>query len=60
MKKKYDSTKICRDRYNKENSTIQISRKLVESVKELLNGSISLKEFIESAIIEKIDGENIK
>lgn len=55
MKKKYESTKICRDRYNKNNSTIQISRKLVESIKDLVDGSTSLKKFIESAIIEKMD-----
>ncbi len=55
MKKKYESTKICRDRYNKNNSTIQISRKLVEDIKDFIDGSTSLKEFIESAIIEKMD-----
>jgi len=55
MKKKYESTKICRDRYNKNNSTIQISRKLVENVKDLIGKSTSLKEFIEDAIREKIN-----
>ncbi len=55
MKKKYESTKICRDRYNKNNSTIQISRKLVENIKDLIGKSTSLKEFIEDAIREKIN-----
>lgn len=35
MKKKYESTKVCRDRYNKINSTIQINRNLVEIIKGL-------------------------
>lgn len=55
MKKKYESTKICRDRYNKNNSTIQISRKLVESVKDFIDKSTTLKEFIELSIIEKMN-----
>ncbi len=55
MKKKYESTKICRDRYNKNNSTVQISRNLVDSIKNFIDKSTTLKEFIELSIIEKIE-----
>ncbi len=55
MKKKYESTKICIDRYNKNNSTVQISRNLVDSIKNFIDKSTTLKEFIELSIIEKIE-----
>ncbi len=60
MKKKYESTKICRDKYNKENSTIQINKSLIEELKIHMNGSSTLKKFIETAIVEKINRENQK
>ena len=60
MKKKYESTKICRDKYNKENSTIQINKSLIEKLKIHMKGSSTLKKFIEIAIVEKINRENQK
>ena len=50
-KKKYDSTKIYSQKYNKENLNVQLNRELLLKLKEKLKGK-SMKEYIENLILE--------
>ena len=48
-KKKYKSTKIYSEKYNKENLNVQLNRELLIKLKEKLQGK-SMKEHIENLI----------
>jgi hypothetical protein len=52
-KSQYDSTKKYTKEYNKSNINVQLDRDLINSIKEKLNGKMTLKSYIESLI--KID-----
>lgn len=52
-KSQYESTKKYSKEYNKSNINVQLDRDLINSIKEKLNGKMTLKSYIESLI--KID-----
>ena len=55
MKKKYESTKIFRDKYNKKNSTVQLDRELLVKLKLFLEDkNMSMKDYLETLIGESI------
>lgn len=54
-KKKYKSTKIYSEKYNKLNINVQLNRELIDKVKEnLTNLNMTLKEYIEKLLKEKL------
>ena len=59
MKKKYESTKIFRDKYNKKNSTVQLDRELLVKLKLFLEDkNMSMKDYLESLISENLSLNN--
>ena len=56
MKKKYESTKNFRDKYNKVNSTVQLNRELLNKLKSYLEDKdMSMKDYLEGLIKESIE-----
>ena len=56
MKKKYESTKNFRDKYNKVNSTVQLNRELLNKLKSYLEDkNMSMKDYLEGLIKESIE-----
>lgn len=56
MKKKYESTKNFRDRYNKLNSTVQLNRELLNKLKLFLEDkNMSMKDYLEQLIKKSIE-----
>jgi len=56
MKKKYESTKNFRDKYNKVNSTVQLNRELLNKLKSYLGDkNMSMKDYLEGLIKESIE-----
>lgn len=56
MKKKYESTKNFRDKYNKVNSTVQLNRELLNKLKSYLEDkNMSMKDYLEQLIKESIE-----
>ena len=55
MKKKYESTKNFRDKYNKVNSTVQLNRELLNKLKSYLEDKdMSIKDYLEGLIKESV------
>ena len=53
-KSQYESTKAYTKEYNKLNINVQLNRDLINKLKVKLNGSISLKDYIEKIISDNI------
>jgi hypothetical protein len=59
MKKKYESTKIFRDKYNAAHATVQLNRALLNRLKLYLSDKdMSMKDYLESLIRESIGPES--
>ena len=53
-KSQYESTKVYTKEYNKVNINVQLDRELINKLKVKLNGSISLKSYIEELLRNNI------
>lgn len=55
-KKKYQSTKVYSDRYNKENLSVQLNRELLSKLRQHLVGKdVSVKSYIENLIDKSLE-----
>jgi hypothetical protein len=55
MKKKYESTKKFRDKYNVKNATVQLDRDLLNDLKIYLEDkNMSMKSYLENLIEKSI------
>ena len=55
-KKKYESTKLYSQKYNKLNLNVQLNRKLLEDLKLFLIGkNLTMKDYIENLINKSIN-----
>lgn len=53
MKKKYESTKLYSDKYNKDNINVQLNRDIIKKVRDKI-GDMTLKDYIEKLLKEKL------
>jgi hypothetical protein len=53
-KSQYESTKDYTKNYNKLNINVQLDRELINILKDKLNGSVSLKYYLEELIKNNI------
>lgn len=53
-KSQYESTKKYTKEYNKLNINVQLDRELIKNLKDRLDGSVSLKYYIEKLIKKDI------
>jgi hypothetical protein len=53
-KSQYESTKEYTKNYNKLNINVQLDRELINMLKDKLNGSVSLKNYLEELIKNNI------
>jgi len=49
-KSQYESSKNYSNNYNKLNINVQLDRELINTLKDKLNGSVSLKYYLEELI----------
>lgn len=55
IKKKYESSKIYSNKYNKININVQLDRKLIENLRNKLDNKQTIKEYIENLIRDNYD-----